>query len=207
MALNFPDSPSNGDTVTLNGVTYTYVSSGTYWSSGGSGGGSGASPAIVDSSGTPTLATGITEAEIKTLLNIGSGGATEYANQAALPTSGLTVGQLAFIQDTNQLAVAESTTNWTIFNRDATTSFSASGGTETTYTGNGTNGTNGTSYKVHTFTSSANFVTTGTGSMDILIVAGGGGGGGGTGDTHTSTGGCGGIGSGGLVVVTWWEVS
>ena len=69
MALNFPDSPSNGDTVTLNGVTYTYVSSGTYWSSGGSGGGSGASPAIVDSSGTPTLATGITEAEIKTLLN------------------------------------------------------------------------------------------------------------------------------------------
>jgi hypothetical protein len=26
MALNFPDSPANGDTTTLNGVSYTYDS-------------------------------------------------------------------------------------------------------------------------------------------------------------------------------------
>ena len=31
MALNFPDSPSNGDTVTLNGATYTYNSTKTIW--------------------------------------------------------------------------------------------------------------------------------------------------------------------------------
>jgi len=31
MALNFPDSPSNGDTTTLNGVSYTYDSTKTVW--------------------------------------------------------------------------------------------------------------------------------------------------------------------------------
>ena len=45
--------------------------------------------------------------------------------------------------------------------------FSASGGTETTYSG----------YKVHTFISSATFTAATSGSVDILIVAGGGGGG------------------------------
>ena len=38
--------------------------------SSSSGGSSGDSPALVDSSGTPTLQSGITEAEIKTLLNL-----------------------------------------------------------------------------------------------------------------------------------------
>ena len=31
MPLNFPDSPSNGDTTTLNGVSYTYDSTKTVW--------------------------------------------------------------------------------------------------------------------------------------------------------------------------------
>ena len=31
MALNFPNSPSNGDTVTLGGVVYTYQTSSTTW--------------------------------------------------------------------------------------------------------------------------------------------------------------------------------
>ena len=67
--------------------------------------------------------------------------------------------------------------------------FSASGGTETTYTG----------YKSHTFTSSGSFVVSGSaGDVDILVVAGGGpgsvfgdsrpGGGGGAGGMQTSTG-------------------
>ena len=64
--------------------------------------------------------------------------------------------------------------------------FSASGGTETTYTG----------YKSHTFTSSGSFVVSGSaGDVDILVVAGGGpggvytqpGGGGGAGGMQTST--------------------
>ena len=54
--------------------------------------------------------------------------------------------------------------------------FSASGGTETTYSSGGND------YKVHTFLSSGNFVTSGsTKNMDFLIVAGGGGGGAGQG--------------------------
>ena len=42
MAINFPDSPSNGDTHTANGVVYTYNSTSTLWDtiSGGGGGSS-----------------------------------------------------------------------------------------------------------------------------------------------------------------------
>ena len=51
MALyNFPDSPSNADTVTINGITYTYNSTKGYWtSSAGSSGGGGASVSTSDS--------------------------------------------------------------------------------------------------------------------------------------------------------------
>jgi hypothetical protein len=52
--------------------------------------------------------------------------------------------------------------------------FSATGGTETTYTSGGVN------YKVHTFTSSGTFTANASGSVDYLLVAGGGGTGGGT---------------------------
>ena len=45
MAYNFPNSPSNGDTVVINGSTYTYASATNTWktaaSSGGGGGGDG----------------------------------------------------------------------------------------------------------------------------------------------------------------------
>ena len=61
-------------------------------------------------------------------------------------------------------------------------------GTISTYTGDGTNGTNGTVYKVHTFTSSGNFVTTGSKSYDYIVVAGGGSGG----PRHSGGGGAGG---------------
>ena len=37
MAVNFPNSPSNGDTTILNGVTYTYTSATNSWSDGSSG--------------------------------------------------------------------------------------------------------------------------------------------------------------------------
>ena len=49
--------------------------------------------------------------------------------------------------------------------------FSATGGTESTYSSGGTN------YKVHTFTSSGTFTAEAVGFIDVLIVAGGGGGG------------------------------
>ena len=47
--------------------------------------------------------------------------------------------------------------------------FSASGGTETTYD------SGGDTYKVHTFTSTGILTVTGTGDINILIIAGGGG--------------------------------
>ena len=40
MALNFPDSPANGDTATLGGKTWTYNTSKTQWSMSSAGGGS-----------------------------------------------------------------------------------------------------------------------------------------------------------------------
>ena len=70
MAINFTDSPSNGDTITADGRTYTYDSSDAKWkitaTTGGGGSGSGV---------------------------------TTYANIAALPSSGNTGGDLAFVTD------------------------------------------------------------------------------------------------------------
>ena len=40
MAINFPDSPSNGDTFTTNGVVYTYNATQTLWKTSSAGGGS-----------------------------------------------------------------------------------------------------------------------------------------------------------------------
>ena len=47
MAINFPDSPSNGDTHTANGVVYTYNSTSTLWDTI-SGGGGGSSVTVSD---------------------------------------------------------------------------------------------------------------------------------------------------------------
>ena len=57
----------------------------------------------------------------------------------------------------------------------------ASGGTETTYTGDGSNGVNGQAYKVHTFTSDGTFSVSTGGNVDALLVGGGGAGGSGQG--------------------------
>jgi hypothetical protein len=70
--------------------------------------------------------------------------------------------------------------------------FSATGGTESTYSSGGVN------YKVHTFTSSGTFTTEASGSVDVLIVAGGGGGG---------AGGGGGGGGGGILYGSSYNVS
>ena len=53
----------------------------------------------------------------------------------------------------------------------------ANGGTEITYTGNGTNGINGQGYKIHLFTGSSSLNVTQAGFVDVLVIAGGAGGG------------------------------
>ena len=63
MSYNFPNSPSNGDTVTVNGIVYTYISADNAWKTG-----TGQLPAILSDGSTPTLGSGITAAEIRTLI-------------------------------------------------------------------------------------------------------------------------------------------
>lgn len=68
---------------------------------------------------------------------------------------------------------------WKIWNGSAWVPFSgaaqvaASGGTESTYVGNGTNGESGVTYKVHTFTANGNLVITQGGLVDFLVAGGG----------------------------------
>ena len=76
MAINFPNSPSNGDTHTAAGQTFTYDGTAGVWNAAASSGGGG-----------------------------GGGGVTSYANLAAFPSSGNTGGDLAFAQDTGAVYV------------------------------------------------------------------------------------------------------
>jgi hypothetical protein len=63
----------------------------------------------------------------------------------------------------------------------------ATGGTESTYTGDGTNGVLGQKYKVHRFTAGGSLVVTSGGVVDLLLAGAGAGGSG-----NGSVGGCGG---------------
>ena len=55
MAYNFPDSPSNGDTVTINGIVYTYNSTKGAWkTTAASGGGGGGGASVTSSDTAPT---------------------------------------------------------------------------------------------------------------------------------------------------------
>ena len=136
MAYNFPDSPSNGDTFTLNGVTYTYNSTKGVWKDTAV----GVLPATVTSSDTAptsprsgdlwyrtddsTLYVYYNDGSSSQWVGVsgpagpaGSTGSTgaagadgadgssvvAYANFAAVPTSGNTVGDFAFTSDTKAL--------------------------------------------------------------------------------------------------------
>lgn len=213
MAINFPNSPSNGATHTAAGQTFTYDGTAGVWNPQegtpvSTGTSAPSSPAPGDlwfdtASGTLYFyyADGSSNQWVGVTGPTGAAGAngtngadgadatlTSYTAQGNLPTSGNTVGTLAWLTSTDQLAIAESAQHWSIFSRSATTDFFATGGTITTYTGDGTNGTNGTVYKVHTFTSSGNFVTSASKSFDYIVVAGGGSGG----PRHSGGGGAGG---------------
>ena len=52
MALNFPDSPANGDTTTLNGVEFTYNSTSTQWNTAATTSGGGSSVTVSDTAPT-----------------------------------------------------------------------------------------------------------------------------------------------------------
>jgi hypothetical protein len=212
MAINFPDSPSNGDTYTAGGKTFTYDSTVGAWSpqegtpvSTGTSAPSSPSPDDLwfdTASGTlyfyyadgssnqwvgvsgPAGATGATGAAGANAVPV------TYAGVANLPTSGNTIGSFAYITGTDQLAVAKSTNHWVLFSKDSSTDLP-------TVTGGGALGTftaGGTTYNYAKFTSDGTFVVSSSmTNVDILIVAGGGGGAG------TGGSGGGGGGAGGLV--------
>ena len=129
MAINFPDSPSNGDTHTANGVVYTYNSTSTLWDtiSGGSGGSS-----VTVSDTAPTSPSDgdqwfdSTDGSLSVYYNDGSSSqwistsgpagaagvdgtdgtdgssgssVTSYANLASFPSSGNTAGDIGFDTD------------------------------------------------------------------------------------------------------------
>ena len=181
MAINFPNSPSNGATHTAAGQTFTY--DGTVWNpqkgtpvSTGTSAPSSPSPGDLwfdTSDGTLYFyyADGSSNQWVGVSGPAGPAGesatTTTYAAVANLPSSGNTIGSFAYITSTNQLAVARSATAWSIFNFDATTE---------------------------------------TATIEYLIVAGGGGGGSGDG-AGDADGGSGGGGAGGVLTASSLSLS
>jgi hypothetical protein len=139
MAINFPDSPSNGDTHTANGVVYTYNSTSTLWDTI-SGGGGGSSVTVSDTA--PTSPSDgdqwfdSADGSLSVYYNDGSSSqwistsgpagvdgtngtdgtdgasgssVTSYANFAAFPSSGNTVGDMGFATDTKAIYVWDGT--------------------------------------------------------------------------------------------------
>ena len=126
MAINFPDSPSNGDTFTANGVVYTYNATQTLWKTSSAGGG-GSSVTVSDTAPTSpsdgdqwfdstdgsllvyyndgsssqwVVVSGPAGADGSDGADGASGSPTSYANLAAFPSSGNTAGDLGFATDT-----------------------------------------------------------------------------------------------------------
>ena len=132
-AVNFPDSPSDGDTQDVGGITYTYSSSKGYWTAaagGGGGGGGGASVTTDDSApGSPSdgdlwydtddggMFVYYQDTDSSQWVEVigsqgaagpagadgGAGVASVYATVDALPTSGNTQGDMAHVTANNTL--------------------------------------------------------------------------------------------------------
>ena len=138
MAINFPDSPSNGDTFTANGVVYTYNATQTLWKTSSAGGGS--SVTVSDTAPTspndgdqwynslslkmfvyyndgsssqwvpasPQQA-GVAGSDGDVGAAGAAGSATSYANLAGFPSSGNTAGDLGFATDTKSVYIWDGT--------------------------------------------------------------------------------------------------
>ena len=122
MAINFPDSPSNGDTQTINGSVYIYNSTTGKWDIDGD---NTTNVSVSDTAPSGAVAGdqwfNSTDGSLYVYYNDGSSSqwvgisgpagaagaagssVTAYANTAAFPSSGNTVGDFAFASDTKAL--------------------------------------------------------------------------------------------------------
>ena len=92
MAINFPNSPSDGQTTTILGVTYTYDSDLVTWT---------ANP--------PATVAGLDSAATISLINENAGsGVTSYDSAGLLPSSSNTAGDLAFVKNKKAMYVWDS---------------------------------------------------------------------------------------------------
>ena len=92
MAINFPNSPSDGQTTTILGVTYTYDSDLVTWT---------ANP--------PATVAGLDSAATLSLINENAGsGVTSYDSAGLLPSSSNTAGDLAFVKNKKAMYVWDS---------------------------------------------------------------------------------------------------
>ena len=131
-AVNLPDSPANGTTQTVGGITYTYNSSKGYWTAASSGGGGGGGASVSTSDAAPGSPSdgdlwydtddggmfvyyqdtdssqwveviGSQGAAGPAGADGGAGVASVYATVDALPTSGNTQGDMAHVTANNTL--------------------------------------------------------------------------------------------------------
>ena len=122
MAINFPDSPSNGDTQTINGAVYTYNSTTGKWDVSGD---NTTNVTVSDTAPSGAVAGdqwfNSADGSLYVYYNDGSSSqwvgisgpagssgdsgssVTAYANTAAFPSSNNTVGDFAFASDTKSL--------------------------------------------------------------------------------------------------------
>ena len=89
MAINFPDSPTHGQSATLAGKSFTYDSDVSGWNVG-------SSANELDSASV----TNMIDSDYVSLRSSSGGGVTVYANLAAFPSSNNTSGDLGFATDT-----------------------------------------------------------------------------------------------------------
>jgi hypothetical protein len=132
--INFPDSPSDGDTQDVGGITYTYSSSKGYWTAAASGGGGGGGASVTTDDTAPSSPSDgdlwwdsdggkmyvyYEDADSSQWVSVsvpgstGPAGAaatpTAYTNLAAFPSSGNTLGDFAVAQDTKALYMWDGT--------------------------------------------------------------------------------------------------
>ena len=119
MAYNFPNSPSNGATVTISNVTYTYNSTAGAWkttAAGGAGGGASVQESAPSSPSSGNLWFDPSTLETYIYYNDGdsnqwvqsnpaasSAGTTVYSSIDDLPLSGVETGAQAFVSSTSRL--------------------------------------------------------------------------------------------------------